>query len=686
MEQFILQYMHPFIAWLHLHPALAGVVTFFISFAESLALIGLIVPGAIIMSAIGALIGAGVIPLWETMLFAAFGAITGDLLSYKIGHRYKTHIKELWPFTRFPHLLKQAESFFHRHGGKSVLLGRFIGPMRPIIPLIAGMLQMPTIRFLCVCVIAGLLWAPVYMFPGLLIGAASQQLAPETATRFLMVVLLALVLLWLTAWLFRCLLRRTFYRISHWMYLLWRKLKRNKKMHWFVNFLQDPNRPNHYGQLLLFCIAFLLLFAFLLFAISTLHQGIVTIFNHPIHQFFRNIHTAIGTKTMILISFMGYRNVLTAIAFLMFLWLLASRHIWTALHWLALTILTVGAIGISKLLIYSPRPDGLIYVLQGNSFPSGHTSFSFALYSFLAFLIARRFPRHRQRHYIYFGFLTLCVLIALSRLYLGAHWFTDVFAGMLLGLTLTCFTILSFKRKRARPVPITGLLCVTLIGFVLTLPWQIMHNYREMEEIYTPYWPTYSANLESWWSQAMTHTPPLYRLNRLGEPVELMNIQWLGELSNIENFLLKNGWQKIPRLSLIDLVNRIASQHKEAHYPILPPLYLGQAPAFAAVKRLDASHIVFLQLWSANIEFVDSDLPLWVGTVSYQIPRNRHFWLHAKYLKKLMKLSSPPDILIPSLENNFTYHILHYPELARPKHIPLYQWKGGSMLIKPSGE
>ena len=135
--------MHEFLltltAWISNHPNLTGFAIFFTSFAESLAFVGLLMPGAALMLTAGALIATGALSFWPTMAWAVCGAIFADGISFWLGHRFKEHIRSFKLFARHPNMLIRGEEFFHRHGGKSVFLGRFVGPVRPVIPLIAGM-------------------------------------------------------------------------------------------------------------------------------------------------------------------------------------------------------------------------------------------------------------------------------------------------------------------------------------------------------------------------------------------------------------------------------------------------------------------------------------------------------------------------------------------------------------------
>lgn len=160
------------------------------------------------MIAAGALIGMGVAGFWPMLFAAIAGAVVGDGFSYWIGYRYRDRLRVVWPFRRHPEWLALGESFFHRHGGKSILFGRFVGPVRPIIPVMAGMLGMRVALFYTAHILSAFVWAPGYLLPGMAFGA-SLALAGKVAARLtlLLVLLGALIglVLWLVRWLFRAL-------------------------------------------------------------------------------------------------------------------------------------------------------------------------------------------------------------------------------------------------------------------------------------------------------------------------------------------------------------------------------------------------------------------------------------------------------------------------------------------------
>jgi len=101
--------------WIELHPHWAGLGVLLLAFLESLAVIGLFVPGTAVMFAVGALVGTGALDLWSTLAWAVVGAITGDSLGYWLGVHYHESLRGLWPFKRHPEWLTRGERYSRRH-------------------------------------------------------------------------------------------------------------------------------------------------------------------------------------------------------------------------------------------------------------------------------------------------------------------------------------------------------------------------------------------------------------------------------------------------------------------------------------------------------------------------------------------------------------------------------------------
>lgn len=168
------------LVWLGSHTRWLGLTIFMIALVESLAVAGLLVPGVVLLFAASALAGGGNLSLLATLSWACAGAICGDLLSFAMGRWFHQDIRRLRLFARHPQWIDRGESFFRRYGTYSIVLGRFIGPIRPIIPMVAGMFDMPAWRFLAVNVLSAVAWAPIYVLPGYIAGNAARWPVPES--------------------------------------------------------------------------------------------------------------------------------------------------------------------------------------------------------------------------------------------------------------------------------------------------------------------------------------------------------------------------------------------------------------------------------------------------------------------------------------------------------------------------
>lgn len=166
IELTLTTYGQELVAFVKANQAWAPLIVFLLAFGESLAVVSLFVPATIALIGIGALIGASDIPFWPVWLAAALGAILGDWLSYWVGYKLEDTAKHVWPLSRYPDLYERGERFFEKWGMWSVFIGRFFGPVRAIIPLIAGVFEMPQLQFQIANVTSALLWAFLLLAPG----------------------------------------------------------------------------------------------------------------------------------------------------------------------------------------------------------------------------------------------------------------------------------------------------------------------------------------------------------------------------------------------------------------------------------------------------------------------------------------------------------------------------------------
>ena len=620
----------PLLQWLNMHPHMAGLVTFIISAAESIAIIGTIVPGSITMTAIGALAGAGIIPLWGTIIWAIIGAVVGDGVSYWIGFYFKHRLSRIWPFRQNPQFLENGEAFVQKHGGKSVFIGRFVGPVRALVPVVAGMLGMRPLHFTIANVASAILWAPAYMLPGILLGAASLELPPDIALHVMLVLLLMMLFVILCIWLtvqILYLVHNHTNRLFNWV---WHSMRKSRVFSMATIILKHHDPKKTHGQLTLAFYLLITTFTLVLLARFIAHTHSSQIFiNDAIFHLFRSIRVPSFDHYMISITLLGQKEILLSCIALLFFWLLYKKRAYAAWHLLSLGIATELVAFAVKQTVCSPRPWGLAHKLSSYSFPSGHTTFAVAFYLGIAFLLAQGVSRKHHRA-IYTFALVPITLISISRLYLNAHWFTDVLGGWLLGAILFMLFILSYQRKKEPLIPTLNLFAMTLLA--LALPYAYF-SYQHLSQLKIDYtqaeWPTFRASLDTWWQQHDLLSNN-HRVSLFGFPSQRINLEWAGKLETIKKTLLKEGWEIPPERDWGSVLHRISGIESSEYLPLVSPDYLDKKPVLILTRRIkNQKKLLALQLWQANVVFNHAPpLPLWVGTIGI-VPR-AYSWLSPK--------------------------------------------------------
>jgi membrane protein DedA with SNARE-associated domain len=137
----------------------AAPIAFLLAFAESLAFLSLVVPSTVILVGIGGLVGASGINLWPVVIAAGLGGSLGYSLSYWIGLYFKDDIEKYWPFRSHPEMVTRGREFFDKYGVLGVFLGHFFGPVRAVIPVVAGMYGMRQLPFQVANILSAFIWA-----------------------------------------------------------------------------------------------------------------------------------------------------------------------------------------------------------------------------------------------------------------------------------------------------------------------------------------------------------------------------------------------------------------------------------------------------------------------------------------------------------------------------------------------
>ena len=398
------QWLETLTQWLAGHPQWLGLALLIVACMECLAVVGLIIPGTVLVFAIAVLAGSGVLSLGETLLLGFIGGLIGDLLSYALGRRYHQGIRSLRGLRDHPEWLVQAEHYFQRYGVASLLVGRFIGPLRPMLPMTAGMLDMPFGRFLLVSLCAAAGWSMAYLLPGWSAGAAIRLPLEEGFWSEAGIVVGALLTL-IAATAFGSL------RSLRWVSALSAGLG----------------------------VAILLGLFFGWPHLKELDEGLLAVI--------QGARSTTFDRIMVIVTRAGDFHTQLWAAVLLCLLLLVARQ-WRAALFAILTLLgTALANGALKATFARVRPEVLMEPLSSYSFPSGHSSAAFAFFLTLGVLAGRGQPPRLRLAWLVLASLP-ATAIALSRVYLGVHWTTDVTAGALLAASI-CAASLTLVQWRS---------------------------------------------------------------------------------------------------------------------------------------------------------------------------------------------------------------------------------------------
>ena len=164
--------------FVRLHELWAAPVVFALAFGESLAFVSLLIPAWAALVGIGVLIGSGNLNFWPVWVAGSVGAALGDWLSYWIGVKLGPPVAKIWPLSDHPTLLPRGEAFVKRWGALAIFIGRFFGPLRASVPLVAGILAMPYWRFQFANFSSAFVWAAVLLELGDVVGKAIAWIWP----------------------------------------------------------------------------------------------------------------------------------------------------------------------------------------------------------------------------------------------------------------------------------------------------------------------------------------------------------------------------------------------------------------------------------------------------------------------------------------------------------------------------
>jgi membrane protein DedA with SNARE-associated domain/membrane-associated phospholipid phosphatase len=645
------------------HPQMLELIVFVSAVAEAVIVVGALFPGTAVILAASGLAGVVNVSLWQLVLWATAGAAVGDGASYWIGHHYGSSLARRWPFALRPQILERGTAFFDRHGGKSVFTGRFVPGVKAVVPAIAGMSGMPLPRFLAANLSSAVIWSAIHVVPaaaaGVLlatIGAVSGRLLAALVAGFVAIIvafwLARLPVLRAGPWVASG-YRAAVVRLAHSRNGLLRRIAR----------AGDPRDPRLVGA-----VGWSALFALAAVGFAGVVEDLVA--GEPIvradaaiSRLVQSVRTPLLDRMMIGITEFGDAVVVTAVVATLLASLALARQWRSALVVGGAFILAAATVPLIKLVLHRQRPIDLYSGAELFSFPSGHSTFATLLFATLALLIAPQFQRSGQIA-VWTAALLGVIAVGTSRVYLGAHWPSDVIGGILVGTLISSplALLLAYKAQAASAGPWCALAAVAVL-----LGSGIVHGRMagptDVARYVQP--ATLTVVTESDWRSSGWAALPMRRVDLLGEAEEPFFLQYGGTPQQVANVLTKEGWRAAEDSRLRVFLKLLSPVAALASVPPWPLLHDGEWPILTLIKTAgNVDQRLVFRLWPSAfvVKTARGKEPILLGSVT------REFVTHPYRMLTAMFDEPAPQGVVSAISAALTGSLTFTAEL-RARHL-----------------
>ena len=604
------------LGWLHTHPGWGFAIVFLVAFFESLVLIGILLPGIVILFGVGALIGLGMFDLTSIWLAASTGAFLGDFLSYLLGRRFRGHLLDIWPFSRYPGVMERGSRFFHAHGAKSIMAGRFIGPLRPIIPAVGGMMGMKPGRFLAVDVLACVTWAPAFLLPGMLFGA-SLEVASEYTGRLTAMLVILLVVMWLTWWLVRLIYEPLASHSARWLRRAIRWSRRHPVLGRIAGPLLDPSKPEVLSVSMLGIVLVVLFWGLVILLFLSPFSAQPQAMDQAVQNIALSLRNHLADPVMVAISQLSRWPVSIFSAAALLLWLLGARRYSAAAHWL---VAIVGGGLIHLLLSWGLRNTPQVFEMADQTIrgPSAAMNLITVVLTFFAVMEAGELPR-RSRQWPYIAAALLLILLTLARIYLGMEWLSGALMGILFGLAWTAVIGIAYRQRAQRRFS-GSIASLIFYGFFLAMfTWQVkVHSRADLLVLQTGI-PTQEMSEAQWWDSEWRQMPS-DRTSLVSVKSRRFNAQVAVDKNRISGLLEQAGWQRVPETDWRWVLQALNPEPDQASLPLLGRAYQGRSEELLLRRdQAGSDRILTVRMWDSGVRLQPGGRTLYLAQLSEEL-------------------------------------------------------------------
>ena len=600
---------------LQAHPSLALAFVFLVAFSESLVVVGLIVPGAILMILFGALITMDALEFWPTVFFATIGAIAGDSLSYWLGRRYKNKLHNIWPLSTHPEIIIHANEFFNQYGVKSIVFSRFIGLLRPVIPAIAGMSKMPAKLFLISNISSAVLWAPLYLLPGVLFGL-SIEMASEFAGKFIFLIVLLLLVIILVLQIIQ---RMYVFTKPYNNKLITRALSWGKR-HPLIGEIPAAIFDGDHPEIRGLSMVALIIFAFTL--LLTLLSGRLSLAYNPFYYDFDSLNQFIYLSLqtfrsppldsiMLWLTYLSSSHFFALLCFSLGGLFILKKDLISFWYWLAAIALPILLAPLFTNNLTTSLQQNLNININIQSLP---IIVIVSTIGFLTIIINSGLSFRRQK-IIYYLSSTLVLFLVMAQLYFAAQVFSQVVFGIFIGVIWFNLLGIAYRRHTKKITSKdTRLKTLLIIATLLIYPgWKTF----QQDELYSPSENYFVMGTNSWIESGWEILPVLRQgINQ--DKSDVFNLQWLGTIQSINSKLNRLGFS-----NNVDSAQRFSNWFLDDaninQLPVLPHIHKGEYETLRFYKyNQNNNELNIIRLWPSKYKLKQESpaQPLWFGSIS----------------------------------------------------------------------
>lgn len=402
---------------LNLPPDILGqwgyALVFIFSIIESAPILGVVIPGGVIVIAAGFFAKVGILQFWPLIIIVAVGAFIGDVVAYMLGRRFGyKFLLGVGKYVFFkPTHFEKAKKVLLDHPRKTILGGRFYALTRSIMPFAAGSADVRPILFFTYAALGAALWSVFNVVVGFIFGQGFQIASDYMGVIFFVALVLSVLVVYSYQFISRFTQRNKHILQKYQIYPL------------FINLIS---------------IYVLARISEAVFAGARIHR-LDILANH----FFQTLHTPFWTSFFVAVTVIATPTNLTIVGCLLAGYLMYRRR-WYHLALLP-TSLLAGVISDSvlKKMIHIVRPVDSLIKVTDFSFPSGHATVAVIFFFLIAYFFKDSVRNIVWRRVYISACMVSATLVCFSRLYLNVHWLSDILAGIALGVFwVTLFIVL----------------------------------------------------------------------------------------------------------------------------------------------------------------------------------------------------------------------------------------------------